>query len=88
MTYDAAVTLAPADLTFEEADIGSLPLHDDDIRTEQGYPAEAAQLEAFAAWTRRTDPRPLADSVSRHLDTGYVAEIASCTSALGPTDVY
>jgi len=53
MTYDAAVTLAPADRTFEEADIGSLPLYDDDIRTEQGYPAEAAQLEAFAAWTRR-----------------------------------
>jgi chromate reductase len=49
MTYDAAVSLAPADLTFEEADIGSLPLYDDDIRTEQGYPAGAARLRARIA---------------------------------------
>ena len=53
MTYDAAVTLAPADRTFEEADIGLSPLYDDDMRTEQGYRTEAARLEASAAWTRR-----------------------------------
>ena len=38
MTYNAAVSLAPDGLTFEEADIGSLPLYDDDLRAQQGYP--------------------------------------------------
>ena len=46
MTYHAAVSLAPDGLTFEEADIGSLPLYDDDVRVEKGYPAAAA-------WVRR-----------------------------------
>jgi chromate reductase len=49
MTYDAAVSMAPADLTFEEADIGALPLCEDDIRTEQVSPAEAARLRARMA---------------------------------------
>ena len=49
MTYDAAVSLAPAGLTFEEADIGSLPLYDDDVRVQQGYPPAAARLRARIA---------------------------------------
>ena len=50
MTYDAAVFLAPGGLTFEEADIGSLPLYDDDVRVQQGYPPAAARLrERIAA---------------------------------------
>ena len=49
MTYDAAVSMAPADLTFEEADIGALPLCEDDIRPEQVSPAEAARLRAQIA---------------------------------------
>jgi NAD(P)H-dependent FMN reductase len=38
MTHRAPVSLAPPGLTFEEADIGSLPLYDDDLRVQQGYP--------------------------------------------------
>jgi chromate reductase len=50
MTYNAAVSLAPDGLTFEEADIGSLPLYDDDVRAEKGYPSAAALLrERIAA---------------------------------------
>src|SRR5450756_3183335 len=50
MTYDAAVFLAPGGLTFAEADIGSLPLYDDDVRVQQGYPPAAARLrERIAA---------------------------------------
>ena len=50
MTYNAAVSLAPDGLTFEEADIGSLPLYDDDLRAQQGYPPGASLLrERIAA---------------------------------------
>jgi chromate reductase len=49
LTYEAAVSLAPAGLTFEEADIGSLPLYDDDLRVRQGYPPAVAQLRAHIA---------------------------------------
>jgi len=50
MTYNAAASLAPDGFTFEEADIGTLPLYDDDVRVEQGYPPAAARLrERIAA---------------------------------------
>ena len=50
MLYETAVALSSAGLTFTEADIRSLPLYDDDVRLEQGYPGPATRLrEAIAA---------------------------------------
>jgi chromate reductase len=50
MTCDAAVELAPPEMTFEEADLGSLPFYDDDLRVAQGYPPPAQRLrDAIAA---------------------------------------
>ena len=49
MLYDAAVELAPAGMTFTEADLRSLPLYDDDVRLEQDYPEPARRLRADIA---------------------------------------
>jgi chromate reductase len=44
MTYDAAVELAPSAMAFSEADLGSLPFYDDDLRLQAGYPPPAQRL--------------------------------------------
>jgi chromate reductase len=50
MLYETAVDLSPAGMSFTEADIRSLPLYDDDMRLEKGYPEPARRLrEAIAA---------------------------------------
>ncbi len=50
LLYETAVALAPTGLSFSEADIRSLPLYDDDMRLEEGYPEPARLLrEAIAA---------------------------------------
>ncbi len=49
MLYEAAVELAPAGMTFTEADLRSLPLYDDDVRLEQDYPEPARRLRADIA---------------------------------------
>ena len=50
LLYDAAVALAPSGTRFTEADLRSLPLYDDDLRLEQGYPEPARRLrDAIAA---------------------------------------
>jgi chromate reductase len=50
LLYDAAVALAPCGTRFTEADLRSLPLYDDDLRLEQGYPEPARRLrDAIAA---------------------------------------
>jgi chromate reductase, NAD(P)H dehydrogenase (quinone) len=49
MLYEAAVDLAPAGMTFTEADLRSLPLYDDDLRQEQDYPEPARRLRADIA---------------------------------------
>ncbi len=41
MLYETAVALSPAGLSFTEADTRSLPLYDDDVRLELGYPEPA-----------------------------------------------
>jgi chromate reductase, NAD(P)H dehydrogenase (quinone) len=47
--YEAAVSLAPAGMSFTEADLRSLPLYDDDVRLEQDYPQPARELRAAIA---------------------------------------
>lgn len=49
LLYEAAVQLAPAGMTFTEADLRSLPLYDDDVRLEQDYPEPARRLRADIA---------------------------------------
>ena len=49
LLYEAAVELAPIGVTFTEADLRSLPLYDDDLRLEQGYPVPAQELRAAIA---------------------------------------
>jgi chromate reductase len=49
LLYEAAVELAPAGMTFTEADLRSLPLYDDDVRLEQDYPEPARRLRADIA---------------------------------------
>jgi len=49
MLYEAAVELAPAGLTFAEADLRSLPLYDDDVRLAQDYPEPARRLRTDIA---------------------------------------
>jgi chromate reductase len=49
LLYDAAVALAPAGLRFTEADLRSLPLYDDDLRLDQGYPEPARRLRGAIA---------------------------------------
>ena len=49
LLYEAAVELSPAGMTFAEADLRSLPLYDDDLRLEQGYPPPARELRAAIA---------------------------------------
>ena len=49
MLYETAVALAPESMTFTEADLRSLPLYDDDVRLEQGYPGPARRLRADIA---------------------------------------
>ena len=49
LLFEAAVELAPAGMTFTEADLRALPLYDDDLRLEQGYPAPARELRAAIA---------------------------------------
>ena len=49
LLYEAAVSLAPAGMTFTEADLRSLPLYDDDVRLEQDYPEPARALRAAIA---------------------------------------
>jgi chromate reductase len=49
LLYEAAVALAPAGMTFAEADLRSLPLYDDDLRLEQDYPPPARRLRAAIA---------------------------------------
>ena len=49
LLFEAAVELAPAGMTFAEADLRSLPLYDDDLRLEQDYPAPARELRAAIA---------------------------------------
>jgi chromate reductase, NAD(P)H dehydrogenase (quinone) len=49
MLYETAVALSPAGMSFTEADIRSLPLYDDDVRVEHGYPEPAARLRAEVA---------------------------------------
>jgi len=46
----AAAQLLPSHVTFELAEIGDLPLYDDDLRQGAGYPASVARLrEQIAA---------------------------------------
>jgi chromate reductase len=50
LTYNAAVSLAPPGMTFEEGEIAAVPLYDDDLRVREGYPETAALLrERLAA---------------------------------------
>ncbi len=49
MLYEAAIEVAPAGMTFAEADLRSLPLYDDDVRVEQDYPEPARRLRADIA---------------------------------------
>ena len=49
LLYEAAVSLAPGGMTFSEADLRSLPLYDDDVRLEEGYPAPARELRRAIA---------------------------------------
>jgi len=49
LLYQTAVSLAPAAMTFTEADLRSLPLYDDDVRLEQDYPESARALRAAIA---------------------------------------
>lgn len=49
LLYQTAVSLAPAGMTFTEADLRSLPLYDDDVRLEQDYPESARALRAAIA---------------------------------------
>ena len=49
LLFEAAVELAPAGMTFTEADLRALPLYDDDLRREQGYPVPAQELRAAIA---------------------------------------
>jgi chromate reductase len=49
LLYRTAVSLAPAGMTFTEADLRSLPLYDDDVRLEQDYPEPARALRAAIA---------------------------------------
>ena len=49
LLYQTAIDLSPAALSFTEADLRSLPLYDDDVRVEQGYPAPAARLRGALA---------------------------------------
>ena len=46
MLWETAVDVAPESMVFTEADIRSLPLYDDDVRLEQGYPEPARRLRA------------------------------------------
>ncbi|HEY3859953.1 MAG TPA: NADPH-dependent FMN reductase, partial [Gammaproteobacteria bacterium] len=43
MALHAAIELKPADMEIEVADIGALPLYDDDVRVE-GYPPAVMKL--------------------------------------------
>jgi chromate reductase, NAD(P)H dehydrogenase (quinone) len=47
--YETAVDLSPAGMSFAEADIRSLPLYDDDVRLEHGFPEPARRLRAAIA---------------------------------------
>jgi len=49
LLYDTAVELAPGSMRFNEADLRSLPLYDDDVRLEQDYPEPARRLRAAIA---------------------------------------
>lgn len=49
MLYETAVEVAPASMTFAEADLRSLPLYDDDVRLAQDYPEPARRLRADIA---------------------------------------
>ena len=49
LLYEAAVELSPTAMTFAEADLRSLPLYDDDLRLEQGYPPPAQAIRAAIA---------------------------------------
>jgi chromate reductase len=48
MTYSAARELAPASMTFDEADIAGLPPYNDDVRLD-GYPPVARRLREQSA---------------------------------------
>ena len=49
LLYQTATELSPAGMSFSEADIRSLPLYDDDVRLEEGYPEPARRLRAAIA---------------------------------------
>ena len=49
LLYQTAVSLAPAGMSFTEADLRSLPLYDDDVRLEQEYPEAARALRTAIA---------------------------------------
>jgi chromate reductase len=79
MTYNAAVSPAPDGLTFEEADIGSLPLYDDDLRAQQGYPPAASRLrERIAAAAGR-----LIDEAAREAITAQLQAFEAWVRRLG-----